>query len=200
MLREHVASGRPCPGSRSSHRHGGRCPDRISRTAPTDEKKVNILFNRSTRRAGRGSGPERRHGNDRRMRIARALFYGSFHPRRHGPRRAGENRLGAVDWYHPWWLAVAALIVALCAADAILTLVLIGRGAYEVNPLLAALIGGSAIAFVVVKIGLTGAGVILLTLLSRVKAFGLPVALVLYAIVIGYGALVAYELTLLAHS
>lgn len=158
------------------------------------------MFNRSARRARLGSGAERRHGNDRRTRIARALLYGSIHPRRKGPRRAGEHRLGAVDWHHPWWLAVAALIVALCAADAILTLVLIGRGAYEVNPLLAPLIGGSAIAFVLVKIGLTGAGVVLLTALSRVRAFGVPVALVLYAIVIGYAVLVAYELNLLVRS
>jgi hypothetical protein len=158
------------------------------------------LFNRRASRVRLGSGGERRQGSDRRARIARALFYGSLHPRRQGPRRAGEQRLGAVDWHHPWWLAVAALIVALCAADAILTVVLIGRGAYEVNPLLAPLIGGSGIAFVLVKTGLTGTGVVLLTLLSRVKAFGLPVALVLYGVLIGYAALIVYELSLIARS
>jgi hypothetical protein len=57
---------------------------------------------------------------------------------------------------------------------------------------------GSGVLFVVVKIGLTGAGVILLTLLARARAFGrMPVALLLYAVLAGYGVLVVYELRLL---
>ena len=60
------------------------------------------------------------------------------------------------------------------------------------------LVGGSGALFVAVKIGLTGGGVVLLTLLSRVKAFGrLPVALLLYGVLLGYGVLIAYELYLL---
>ena len=166
---------------------------------PTEKNKVvPILFNRQERLASALDGSERRRGPDRRTRVARALVYGSFKPRRLGPRRAGEHRLGAIDWYHPWWLAIATLILALCASDAILTVVLISRGAYEVNPLLAPLVGGSGVLFVAVKVGLTGGGVVLLTLLSRVKAFGrMPVALLLYGVLVGYGVLVAYELYLL---
>ena len=131
--------------------------------------------------------------------MARAIVYGSFKPRRLGPRRTGEERLGAIDWYHPWWLAIATLILALCASDAVLTVILISHGAYEVNPLLAPLIHGSGTLFVLVKVGLTGLGVVLLTLLSRLKAFGrLPVALLLYGVLGVYGALIAYELNLLA--
>ena len=130
--------------------------------------------------------------------MARAVVYGSFNPRRLGPRRSGEQRLGAIDWYHPWWLAIGTLIIALCASDAVLTEVLISRGAYELNPLLAPLVHGSGALFVLVKVGLTGLGVVLLTLLSRLKAFGrLPVALLLYGVLVGYGVLIAYELHLL---
>lgn len=165
---------------------------------PTDKNKiVPILFNRRVRLADQEE-PERRRGPDRRTRVARALVYGSFNPRRLGPRRAGEHSLAAIDWHHPWWLAIATLILAFCAGDAVLTVVLISHGAYEVNPILAPLIHGSAVLFVVVKIGLTGGGVVLLTLLSRVKAFGrMPVALLLYAVLVGYGVLIAYELRLL---
>ncbi len=125
-------------------------------------------------------------------------MHGTLKPRRLGPRRDGEQALGAIDWYHPWWLAIATLILGLCASDAVLTVVLISRGAYELNPLLAPLLDGSGMLFVAVKIGLTGVGVVLLTLLSRVKAFGrLPVALLLYAVLAGYGVLIAYELRLL---
>ena len=157
-----------------------------------------ILSNRRAPVAATPGESERRRGPDRRSRLARALVYGSFHPRRLGPRREGEHGLGAVDWHHPWWLVVATLILVLCASDAVLTVVLISRGAYEVNPMLAPLIGGSGVLFAVVKVGLTGIGVVVLTLLSRVRAFGrLPVALVLYGVLAGYAVLIGYELQLL---
>lgn len=130
--------------------------------------------------------------------MARAVVYGSFNPRRLGPRRTGEERVGAIDWYHPWWLVIGTLIITLCGSDAVLTEVLISRGAYELNPVLAPLVHGSAGMFVLVKVGLTGLGVVLLTILSRLKAFGrMPVALLLYGVLLGYGVLVAYELQLL---
>jgi len=173
-------------------------PPLQSSSSSQEEGIVPILFNRREAVAEAQSEAERRRGPDRRKRVARALVYGSLHPRRLGPRREGEHRLAAVDWHHPWWLAIATLILVLCAADAILTTILISRGAYELNPLLAPLIGGSGVLFVLVKVGLTGIGVVLLTLLSRLKAFGrLPVAIFLYAVLIGYGVLVGYELQLL---
>ena len=160
-----------------------------------------ILFNRRANLIAHEEAQEegnRRRGPDRRTRVARALMYGSFNPRRLGPRRSGEQSLAAIDWHHPWWLAIATLIITLCASDAVLTVVLISRGAYEVNPFLVPLMSGSGVLFVAVKIGLTGVGVVLLTLLARVKAFGrMPVALLLYAVLVGYGMLVAYELRLL---
>jgi hypothetical protein len=158
---------------------------------------VPILFNRREPAAAAEDMSERRRGPDRRTRVARAIVQGSFRPRRFGPRRSGEERLGAIDWYHPWWLAIATLILALCASDAILTVVLINRGAYELNPVLAPLIGSGAL-FVTVKVGLTGFSVVLLTLLSRIRAFGrMRVGLLLYAVLAGYAALIGYELHLL---
>lgn len=171
---------------------------RGSGIATEKNKLVPILFNRRERLPASHGTSERRRGPDRRTQVARAVVYGSFNPRRLGPRRTGEERVGAIDWYHPWWLAIATLILALCASDAALTVVLISHGAYEVNPLLAPLVHGSGVLFVAVKVGLTGVGVVLLTLLSRLKAFGrMPVALLLYGVLIGYGALIAYELQLL---
>ena len=172
-------------------RHRGRRPAQKNKFVPS-------LFNRHERTGAPPDAPERRRGPDRRTRIARALVYGSFNPRRRGPRRDGEYAVGAIDWFHPWWLLIATLILSLCASDAVLTVVLISRGAYELNPLLAPLLGGSGALFAGVKVGLTGFGVVLLILLSRVKAFGrMPVALILYAVLAGYGALIVYELRLL---
>jgi hypothetical protein len=141
--------------------------------------------------------PERRRA-ERRTRVVRALVHGSFHPRRRAARRAGEGALGAVDWHQSQWLATAMLIVLLCAADAFLTVVLLGRGAYEMNPVMRALLGGSGLVFAVVKIGLTASGVVLLTLLARTRAFGrISGGALLYGVLAAYAVLVAYEFSLL---
>ena len=140
----------------------------------------------------------RRSEPDRRISVLRALLYGSVRPRRRGPRRSGEQRIGAVDWHHPWWLAIGLLVVALSCADAALTLLLIDSGAYELNPLLAPLVRGSAVAFILFKVALTGGGIVCLTLLARAKLFGrLPVRLIFYGILLGYIVLILYELSLL---
>ncbi len=90
------------------------------------------------------------------------------------------------------------LIVLGSCGDALLTLMLVERGAYEANPFMAPLVGGSASAFAAVKIGLTAAGVVLLTQLTRIKAFGrVPVGVVLYIVLAFYGALILYEFRLL---
>jgi len=144
-----------------------------------------------------GAPPERRSG-ERRRQVLRALLVGSFYGRRRAPRRAGEQALAAVDWHHPQWLATAILIVALSSADAALTLALIEQGAYEANPLMRPFLYGSALAFTVVKVGLTSGGVVLLTLLASMRLFGrLSTGALLYALLAGYGALIVYEFSLL---
>jgi hypothetical protein len=135
---------------------------------------------------------------ERRQHVLRALIHGSFKPRRHAPRRSDERTVSAVDWHHPQWLAIAILILALSCADALLTLMLIAHGAYEANPLMAPLVAGSGLGFTVVKVGLTGVGVIFLTQLARIRAFGrIPVGLLLYTTLALYAALIYYEFSLL---
>ena len=142
------------------------------------------------------SGERRR--TERRRQVVRALLHGSLWPRRRGPRRAGEHAVSAVDWHHAQWLAIAVLIVVFSCSDALLTLMLVERGASEANPLMAPLVAGSPLAFALTKIGITGGGVVLLTQLARFRAFGrLPVGMLLYSALLIYGALVAYEIHLL---
>jgi hypothetical protein len=91
------------------------------------------------------------------------------------------------------------LIVIGSCTDALLTLILIERGvAEEANPLMAPLVGHSALAFALVKVVLTAGGVVLLTQLARIRAFGsIPVGVFLYLVLAIYGVLIAYELKLL---
>jgi Domain of unknown function (DUF5658) len=142
--------------------------------------------------------PERRRG-ERRSHILRALVYGSFRPRRCGPRRADERLVSALDWHHPQWLAVSMLIVIGSCTDALLTLILVERGiATEANPLMAPLVGNSPLAFALVKVALTAGGVVLLTQLARIRAFGrIPAGMFLYLVLAIYGVVIGYELHLL---
>lgn len=101
------------------------------------------------------------------------------------------------DWFHPQWLAVGIGVLLLSLADAILTLTLISHGASELNPLMDPLVRGTGHGFAYWKMGLTGMGVGILTLLARLRIRGQAVGNVLYVVLAGYVVLVAYELALL---
>lgn len=146
------------------------------------------------------SGERRLRGSDRRRRALHGLIVGGNAARRQGPRRRDDQALAAVDRHHPQWLAVALVILLLSCADAFLTLLLLDHGATEINPLMAPLVRGSGYAFAFWKLSLTACGVIVLTILVRIRAFGIYLAgAMLYAIAAGYILLVGYELWLLDH-
>jgi hypothetical protein len=163
---------------------------------PTIRTRMSIRHNETAALERHATSRERRQG-ERRRRVLRALVVGSFYPRRRRPRRDGEQALAAVDWHHPQWLAIAVLIVLFSCADALLTVALLQHeGAYEMNPLMRPLIG-SGLAFVLVKVGVTAGGVILLTLLAGMRTVGrLRAGLLLYALLAAYGALLIYEVSL----
>jgi len=140
---------------------------------------------------------ERRASHDRRRSVLRALWHGNFARRRHAPRRHTERHFVVTDWFHAQWLIVGIAILLLCAADALLTLSLISNGAAEINPLMAPLVKGSGHSFGYWKIGLTAIGVLVLTLLARVRYWGKTVGTILYVVLGGYAVLVAYEVFLL---
>lgn len=101
------------------------------------------------------------------------------------------------DWFQSHWLAVAITVLLLSFADAMLTLTLISHGASEINPLMDPLVRGSGHSFAYWKIGLTAMGVVILTLLARMRLWGRAVGNILYVALAGYVVLVIYELFLL---
>jgi hypothetical protein len=143
---------------------------------------------------------ERRIARERRSRTLLSLASGSFKRRRYGPRRVVDASIAVTDWYAPQLLAAAVLILILCVVDALITLTLLGRGLHEANPLMDTIVHGDGRRFAAFKFGLTAAGVVLLILLARVRAFGrLPVSMLLYGVLGGYLWLVSYEFGLLRH-
>jgi hypothetical protein len=141
--------------------------------------------------------PERRSGIDRRSMTLRSFLQGGLTPRRRGGRRAGEHHL-PVDWHEPYLLFLALTILLLSVADAFLTITLIMRGATEANPLLAFVLDEHPDLFAIVKMVLTGAGVLVLVAVARARLFRvMRVGLVLQGIFVGYVALITYEWWLL---
>lgn len=143
---------------------------------------------------------ERRLAADRRRRTLFSLMAGSFHRRRSGPRRVADAGLAATDWFAPQWLAAALLILLLCVGDALMTLLLVSHGAHEINPVMDHVLHGDGRGFATLKFALTAAGVVLLVLAARLKAFGrVPVSMLLYLVLAAYLVLMGYEYRLAQH-
>jgi Domain of unknown function (DUF5658) len=142
---------------------------------------------------------ERRDRADRRHRVWWSVWYGSFNPRRRTPpRRLDDSRFHSLDWHSAHLLAVAISILLLSVMDAFLTVVLLQGGADEVNPVMAAVIYRSVAMFAALKMGMTGAGVMLMVILARYRFLRLlRVEWVLYGVLIAYGTLISYEVWML---
>lgn len=146
-----------------------------------------------------GVHADRRTRGDRRQRLAWSIVYGGVSPRRRGGRRAEDHHRPVVDWHGPGLLTSSILILLLCAADAFLTLLLLTRGAYEANPVMAMFVYDDVRAFASVKMALTGGGVLALVAVSRFRVFGfLRAGSILHGVLVGYATLIVYELYMLS--
>jgi hypothetical protein len=140
---------------------------------------------------------ERRAGADRRHTSLRSFLRGGVTPRRRYGRRAGEHHL-PIDWHEPYLLFVSLMILLLSVADAFFTLTLIMNGAREANPFMAVVLRDFPELFAIVKMGLTGAGVLVLVAVARARLFHIMrVGFVLQGFFVAYVALIAYEWWLL---
>jgi hypothetical protein len=140
---------------------------------------------------------DRRALNDRRANPLRSIRYGLFGGRRVTVRRSGTA--GAyVDRYHPSLVYASFGIVLLCCADAYFTLLLLQRGAVEINPVMDALIRANVHGFLNVKIIWTAVAVVFLVLHKNFLIFNrLSTARVIYALFGAYALLIAYQIALL---
>ena len=142
---------------------------------------------------------ERRGRVERRRRVWWSVLYGGFRPRRRTPsRRDGDFGYQPLDWHSAHLLAVAISILLLCVLDAFLTLVLLERGAAEVNPVMALFVERNVAAFAVLKMAMTSMSIVFMVFLARYRFMRLlPVAWVLYGVLIAYISLISYEIYML---
>jgi len=126
-----------------------------------------------------------------------SFLKGGITPRRRGGRRADEQHL-PIDWHEPYLLFLSMMILLLSVADAFLTLTLIMGGAQEANPLLAFILRDHPDLFAVIKMALTGGGVLVLVAVARSRLFRvMRVGVILQGVFVAYVALIAYEWWLL---
>jgi hypothetical protein len=150
-----------------------------------------------------GDGPAEIHERrvsrvDRRAVTFATFLRGGLLPRRRGGRRTADREL-PVDFHEPYLLVLAVVMLGLSLADALLTVKLMTDGAEEANPLLAFVLNEHPRLFAVVKMALTGGGVVLLVALSRTRLFRVVRAGVfLLLLALAYFSLVIYEAWLVA--
>ena len=137
----------------------------------------------------------KRAENDRRAVTWRTLIFGYMRSRRHSHRRLVDAMGVFIDWHHPWLFFLATGTMLLSCADAFLTLQLIDRGMFEVNPLMRLVLDESTLLFTSTKLALTGLGILVLVFLAKSRFMNrFPIGLFLTMFFSFYACLVCYEL------
>jgi hypothetical protein len=141
------------------------------------------------------SSYEKRRGVDRRTNKRARLKYLLFDGRREQSRR-NEDRSKAViyDRYNPKLFFAITTILVLSILDAVLTLIVIQRGATELNPVMAYFLELGTPTFIIAKYLLTSVGVLILLIfknvfLTRIKIYThslFPCVIVVFMVVIAW--------------
>jgi hypothetical protein len=137
---------------------------------------------------------------DRRQTSFQTLLGSLRHYRRRHLRRDEDQQNSYTDWYGHWPFAATLIIILLCFADAFLTIVLLSKGAVELNGLMDWLIQKDTYIFTVVKMSMTGAALIVLVMHFNFRIYKyVAVRYLIYALVPLYSLLIFHELTMLAN-
>ncbi len=141
---------------------------------------------------------EFRPRTERRKLSLRSVIYGAFNPRRRKIRRDEDANHTFVD-YHPRHLLVVSTLVLICSViDGLFTVHMVNAGLQELNPVLAPLVDGNPVVFALVKIFLTGVGVIALVVTAQARLLSsIRVSAIFYGLFVAYGCVIVYHLYLL---
>ena len=144
----------------------------------------------------RRSGIDRR--NQGRIRLRSLLLGGK---RENIRRKVDKQKRFHVDQYSALFFAAIVIILTLSAIDALLTLFLIGNGAFELNPIMAYYIQIGPYWFLSVKYSLTCIGVVSLLILRNIylKPFKIYTGSLLYFLTAVFITVVAWQLYLVSN-
>ena len=143
---------------------------------------------------------ERRSGKDRRQTGMSSMRYFLRGGRRENIRRqADKSSLFRVDQYSPSLFGAIVIILFLCVADALLTLLLTGQGAVEINPVMAYYLNIGPYAFLAVKYLLTCLAVFILLICQNVflGALGIHTRSLFYVIIAAFITVIVWQFYLI---
>ncbi len=141
---------------------------------------------------------DHRERPERRTFSWRTVLYGFVFSRRHGVRRTSEGEPLFNDWHHPWLFFLAVCTMVFSCLDAFMTLLLLERGAYEANPVMASVMQHGTQVFAAIKLLLTGLGILALVFLSRARFMNqFRTGLILTCVFSMYACLICYEFVFL---
>jgi len=142
----------------------------------------------------------RKNVSDRRQQPTRFLSPHALTGKRAYQRREENRRTNHyVDRYGFKSLAIFTFTLMLCALDARITLVLLSRGATELNPFLVFALKLGPTWFLLIKYTITGLCLLALLVHKNFVVFNyrLPVKQILFLVLFGYSILILYEVWLL---
>ena len=141
----------------------------MQRHRPSEMKKENEHKNGLNSESYYSAYKEKRRGIDRRTNNKSRLKYLMFNGRRMGSRREDDGGRAIIfDRYHQNLFFAITTILILSILDAVLTLVVIQRGATELNPVMAYFLEHGTPTFIVAKYVLTSIGVLILLIFKNV--------------------------------
>ncbi|MEK6748934.1 MAG: DUF5658 family protein [Pseudomonadota bacterium] len=136
---------------------------------------------------------------ERRRKYARTLWAAVLSRRRAKVRRDADPRHNIlVDHHEPLFFALIVTTILLCVADAFMTLIILGRGGAELNPVMRVLLETDVRVFFAVKYVLTAVCLVVALLHKRFLVFRyFNGAHVLWGTFAFYLLLINYEIMLL---
>jgi hypothetical protein len=138
--------------------------------------------------------------DERRQTSVKTLIGAIRQQRRRNHRRDNDHVNRYIDWYGHWPFAATVTITLLCFADAFLTIVLLSKGAVELNILMDWLIQHDVHTFAVVKMAVTGTALVVLVIHFNFRIYRfIVVRYLIYALVPLYSLLIAHEINMLAN-
>lgn len=138
---------------------------------------------------------DKRRGIDRRTNNKSRFKYLLFNGRRVSSRREDDGGRAIIfDRYHQNLFLAITTILVLSITDAVLTLIVIQRGATELNPVMAYFLEHGTSTFIVAKYVLTSIGVIILLIfknvfLTKIKIYThslFPCVILVFSVVIAW--------------
>lgn len=130
---------------------------------------------------------------DRRQNKLKTIFYSLFMQRR---KNSHENHY--VDVHEPKLFFVIVAVLVLCSADAYMTLLILGRGGSELNPLMDVLLKEDVAIFFFAKYVMTAMGVLFFLVHKNFKFFRSFTGYhLLFSCLVIYSVLIVYELFLI---